>query len=495
MSANLSDNQLLGLLSQEGLSLSAVEQAALEKGLYFGSRRSLQRVLQRLVASGAIRVMGQKKGARYALPAVAAKQKTYADVVDAMLAKPPLFVSEPLASYGAKHLPISAAGQEVRAYVRQDVLARKPVGYQMGLLEDYAPNHTYYLSAAQREQLMLMGQVMRGEAEHASGVAAPAGTPAGTFARDILDRLLIDLSWSSSRLEGNTYSRLDTQKLIEEGLAAPGQDALQAQMILNHKRAIEYLVHGVGQPGGDVGVNRSTVIALHALLSDGLLSSPLDSGALRTRVVGIGGSVYLPLAMPQRIAELLAVVIEMAAEIADPFEQSFFLMVHVPYLQPFIDVNKRTSRLAANIPLMVRNLCPLSFIDVPTPAYTEGLLGVYELGRTELLADVYVWAYERSCQQYMAAVQQMVPPDALRLRYRKELGECIASIVAQALDASKLSVRACMPQHVSAGDQAALAEIILKELQSLHAGNAIRFGITGLQFQAWQPLSGLAHPR
>lgn len=485
MSANLSDTQLLSLLSQEGLALCAIEQAAQDKGLYFGSRRSLQRLLQRLVASGAISLMGQKKGARYALPVVTRRQTTYADALEAMRTKPPLFVAEPLASYGAKHLPLSADGQEVRAYVRQDVMARKPVGYSLGLLESYAPNHTYYLSDAQRKQLMLIGQATR------SG----ANTPAGTFARDILDRLLIDLSWSSSRLEGNTYSRLDTQKLIEEGLAAPGKDALQAQMILNHKRAIEYLVHGVGQPGSDVGMNRATVIALHALLSDGLLASPMDSGALRTRVVGIGGSVYLPLAMPQRIAELFGFVMEMAAEIVDPFEQSFFLMVHVPYLQPFIDVNKRTSRLAANIPLMERNLCPLSFIDMPIEAYIEGLLGVYELGRTELLADVYVWAYERSCQQYMAAVQQMVPPDALRLRYRKELGECIAAIVAQGLDASKLSVRACMPKHVSASEREALAAIVLNELQALHAGNAIRFGISGLQLQAWQELNGRANPR
>ena len=76
-------------------------------------------------------------------------------------------------------------------------------------------------------------------------------------------------------------------------------------------------------------------------------------------------SVYLPIAMPQRIEELFGIVMSMAAEIADPFEQSFFLMVHLPYLQPFEDVNKRVSRLAANIPLIQHNLCPLSFIDVP----------------------------------------------------------------------------------------------------------------------------------
>jgi Fic/DOC family len=480
MKPNLSDKQLADLLSSEGMSLSAIVQAAQAKGQQLGSVRSLQRQLQRLVASKTIRVSGLKKGARYTANPM--RVSSYADTMSEMLDQPPMGVSEGLASYGKKQLPLSTLGQEIQAYVRKDLTARKPVGYQIELLEDYTPNHSFYLSHTQREQLMQMG---RG-AMHVQNAAAPAGT----FARDILDRLLIDLSWSSSRLEGNTYSRLDTQKLIEEGLAAPGKDALQAQMILNHKRAIEYLVHGAGQAGKSnaekVGVNRTTVIALHALLSDGLLTSPRECGALRTRVVGIGASVYLPLAMPQRIAELFAIVLEMAAEIADPFEQSFFLMVHLPYLQPFIDVNKRTSRLAANIPLIERNLCPLSFIDVPTEAYTEGLLGVYELGRTELLADVYMWAYERSCQQYLAAVQQMVPPDPLRLRYRRELSECIAGIIAQGLDVSALSVQACMPQSVSESDRVALGAIALTDLGALHAGNAIRFGISGLQFQAWE---------
>jgi hypothetical protein len=481
MSANLSDNELLNLLSTDGLALSAIEQAADQKGLHFGSRRSLQRQLQRLVASGAVVVLGQKKGARYRLPA--ALNQPYRSLTGADSNK--LEVAEPLAQYGERDIALSDAGKEIRALVRQTLAQRKPLGYQTALLEAYTPNHTFYLSDSQRGQLMQMGRAtMRGGAQ--------AVVPAGTFAKDILDRLLIDLSWSSSRLEGNTYSRLDTQRLIEEGLAVPGKDAQQAQMILNHKRALEYLVHGISQPNGmgeeRVGVNRTTVIALHALLSDGLLADPMDSGALRTRMVGIGGSVYLPLAMPQRIEELFGIVLDMASEINDPFEQCFFLMVHLPYLQPFLDVNKRTSRLAANIPLIERNLCPLSFIDVPVQAYTDGLLGVYELQRTDLMVDVFLWAYERSCQQYMAVVQQLVPPDVLRLKYRKELGECIQGIVTKGLNASAASVQACLPERVSLEDRNALAGIVLRELQGLHAGNAIRFGVSAWQFQAW--LSG-----
>lgn len=89
-------------------------------------------------------------------------------------------------------------------------------------------------------------------------------------------------------------------------------------------------------------------------------------------------------------------------------------MLHFSYLQPFEDVNKRVSRLAANLPFIRENLSPLSFVDVPERAYIEGLLGVYELNRIELLRDVFVWAYERSCARYSAVRQSLGEPDLIR---------------------------------------------------------------------------------
>ena len=117
------------------------------------------------------------------------------------------------------------------------------------------------------------------------------------------------------------------------------------------------------------------------------------------------------------------------AEIIDPFEQAFFLMVLLPYLQPFEDVNTPVSRLAANIPLIRHHLCPLSFIDVPQQAYVDGMIGIYELNRVELLRDVFIWAYERSCQQYVAVQQHLVPPETFRLRYRLQLSTTVATLI------------------------------------------------------------------
>src|ERR1700739_5081638 len=100
-----------------------------------------------------------------------------------------------------------------------------------------------------------------------------------------------------------------------------------------------------------------------------------------------------PLEVPQLIEENFDQILATAAAITDPFEQAFFVMVQIPYLQPFDDVNKRVSRLAANIPFIKGNLSPLSFIDVPRALYMEALLGVYELNKIDLLRGVFIWAY------------------------------------------------------------------------------------------------------
>ena len=451
-------DRLVALIAehQSGLGIDAIGQRLGNTLL----RRTLQRRLALLVAQGRIQMTGEARSVRYVCweataRGVLAVREATADTMQAA---------------GEIYVPTSPEGAEIKAYVRQPRALRPPVGYQLAFLEQYHPNHTAYLPSGLRDQLHTLGR-------------SPADqTPAGTFARDILNRLLIDLSWASSQLEGNTYSRLDTERLIEFGQAAEGKGALETQMILNHKQAIEYLVldpaHAQLRP--------DTVIALHAFLSDGLMADPAAVGRIRRRAVEIGGSVYLPVALPQRLEELFGIVIQMAAEIQDPFEQAFFLMVHLPYLQPFEDVNKRVSRLAANIPFIRHNLCPLSFIDVPQQAYVDAMIGVYERNRIELLRDVFVWAYERSCQQYVAVKQNLVPPDIFRLRYRQALTEVVAAIVKNDEAASQDVVRAKIPATVAAPDRAHFIQLVLKEFAALHPGNAVRFGIRPLELAAWR---------
>ena len=443
----------------EGIGIEALQQSL------GGSvqRRTLQRRLAVLVGLGRIQMRGEARAVRY---------RAVRYVGQPMDIKGQITTSQAggtTKAFGEIYVPTSPGGEEIKTYVRQPRQMRPPVGYNLQFLEQYHPNQTAYLPKGLRDQL------------HAMGRSPADQTPAGTFARDILNRLLIDLSWASSQLEGNTYSRLDTERLIELGQAAEGKDALETQMILNHKDAIQYLVSDPAH----ASLSKDTIISLHAFLSDGLMADPMACGRIRQRAVEIGGSVYMPVALPQRLEELFGIVIQMATEITDPFEQSFFLMVHLPYLQPFEDVNKRVSRLAANIPFIQHNLCPLSFIDVPQQAYVDALIGVYELNRFDLLRDVFVWAYERSCQQYVAVKQNLVPPDILRLRYRAAMSEVIAAVVRNDEPATETNILARLPTTVTATDKAHLVALVLAEFKGLHPGNAVRFGIRPLQFEAW----------
>jgi Fic family protein len=423
------------------------------------SHRTLQRRLAQLVTSGRLTTEGAGRALRYKVASFTA-----------YLLLPVIKLEASAETY----IPVSHEGAEIRSHVGQPRQLRRPIGYNPEFLAAYHPNQTFYLPEGVRSQLRKIGTPEEVE------------RPAGTFARDILNRLLIDLSWASSQLEGNTYSRLDTERLIDFGQAAEGKDAVETQMILNHKAAIELLVSEAGQ----VGFDRTTILNLHALLSDGMMADPRACGRIRERPVEIGGSVYLPIAMSQRLEELFTVILDMATEIADPFEQAFFIMVHLPYLQPFEDVNKRTSRLAANIPLIRHNLCPLSFIDVPAQAYINAMLGVYELQRIELLRDVFVWAYERSCQQYLAVQRQLVPPDSFRLRYRKELTIAIKSMVTNQRPVAEESVLEVVPTTIPETDRERFVRMVLDELDNLYEGNALRFGLRPLEVVVWKDAVG-----
>jgi hypothetical protein len=423
-------------------------------------RRTLQRRLASLVERHRVQVKGVGKSVRY-LP-----------VQHLVMGADSVQTNTSSAGTIEIYVPTSPEGKEIRAYVSQPVQRRRPVGYDRAFLEGYVPNDTWYLPPEIRAHLSNIGRPSNGE------------RPAGTYARDILGRLLIDLSWASSRLEGNTYTRLDTQNLIELGQAAEGKDRREAQMILNHKAAIEFLV----EQAGDIGFNPFTFFNLHALLSENLLADPSESGRLRSRIVEVSGTVCHPLGIPQQIDQYFRTILDKADEVGDPFEQAFFVMVHIPYLQPFVDVNKRVSRLGANIPLIRRNLCPLSFVDVPEKAYVEGSLGMYELKRVDLLRDVFVWAYERSCQRYVAIRETVADPDPARLRHRETLIALVGEIVRGLKHPEADAVRAAAASLVPPEDVDKVAELALADLGNLHEGNVSRYRLRLSEYRAWQPL-------
>ena len=424
----------------------------------------MQRWLGQWAEQGRILAQGEARARRY----FPARTSTLAESI------PPMD-SFPIS------IPLSADSLDVLAYVNQPLVARKPVGYQRDFLDAYQPNVSWYLPAPLRRQLLLMGNT------------AHAHAPAGTYSRAILNRLLIDLSWASSQLEGNTYSRLDTRALIEHGQAAEGKAAMETQMILNHKSAIELLVGNVEeaavQGNGAAKLDRYTLLNLHAALAENLLPNPADEGRIRQHTVEIGKSVFRPLSVPQQLDEVLNIVLEKANRISDPFEQCFFLLVHLPYLQAFADINKRTSRLAANLPLFRANLCPLTFLDVPESAYSRAILGVYELTRVELLRDVFVWAYERSTQEYLAIKQNLAEPDPTRLAYRALIKRMVHAVVVRSENWAQNTIpfiAHAVEAEVPEPDRAAVQSVVVDELRRLHQGVLSRYGLRPSEFFAWK---------
>ncbi|MDO8314904.1 MAG: Fic family protein [Rugosibacter sp.] len=435
----------------QGVGMAELEAALAASGVVI-HRRSLQRRLKLLIDNGRIVADGALKGRVYhPIGRIGSLATGHATVAAASL------------------IPLSVAGSDIRHAMARPIQSREPVGYQREFLLAY-PHAGPYLDQATRDHL------------HRIGRAQQDDLPAGTLARQVLGRLLIDLSWASSHLEGNTYSLLETERLIAFGQAAEGKNTFETQMILNHKQAIEFLVESVAE----IGFDSYSILNLHAMLSDNLLANSAASGRIRQIPVGIGRSVYTPLASPQLLEEYFQRCLETVAGIKDPFEQSFFALVHLSYLQAFEDVNKRVARLAANIPLIKHNLCPLSFIDVPTEAYVEGLLGVYELNRIELLRDIYVWGYERSVKRYLSQREELGEPDPFRLRYRTALVELVRTVVRQDQSAAPPSVAAWAAEHVPEPDRTRFVALVHTELNSLHAGNFARYRIRPAEFAAWQ---------
>lgn len=415
------------------------------------SKRTLQYRLSGLVKLGVLRREGLGRKSRY-----------YFDDVDKLEQRQQREFT----------IPLSPEGQKVREQISAPIQTRQHVSYQREFLQAYEPNKTFYLSPSILAKLSKLGA---GLDQH---------SPAGTYARKIYSRLLIDLSWNSSRLEGNTYSLLETERLLSTGQEAPEKNPMDAQMILNHKAAIEFII----DMAGEADINRYTILNIHGLLSYDLLMDPKACGRLRTLPVKIGQSVYHPVEVPQLLEDYFQMIIQKANAIKNPFEQSFFLMVHLPYLQPFLDVNKRVARLAGNIPFIRENLSPLSFIDVPQSDYIQGLLAIYELNRIELFRDVFVWAYERSASIYVATLETIGQPDPFKVKYRSLISQAVCKAVQNQLDKLESSqfIAKFAGEHIETQDRHRFIEVVEIELTSLHEGNFARFKIRPSEFFQWQ---------
>lgn len=427
------------------------------------SRRSLQRQLHQLVETGKLAVDGRGRSVRYVMAGV--EPGTYPLAVDLDWSQRMVVADIRNASF---YVPLSTQSETIRDYVRQPLEHRANVAYNREFLDAYVPNVTSYLGAERCALLRHLGTIPEGD------------VPPGTRTQRLMRRLIVDLSWASSRLEGNTYGLRDTQQLIEDGREAVGSAKDETTMILNHKGAIQFLI----EHRDIIAYDLPTIREVHKRLSVGLLNDPRDIGSVRQRVVHIEGSAYTPPGDPTTLYTLLQQILQKANDIQDPFEQAFFFLVHLPYLQPFADVNKRVSRLGANIALIKNGLCPLSFIDVPDRAYIDGTLGVYELQRIDLLRDVFMWGYEHSCVRYLSIRNEQTVVDFDRARLRSKVEDAIRYVVRKNLSPTEEHVGDILRILVEPEDIDLAIKYTFEELRDVHEWLRL-YRLTQADYDAW----------
>lgn len=423
------------------------------------SRATVNRHLSRMLADGRIQKRGAGPATRYTLPAEATP--TAPATATATATAPMVTAAAPLAAI-AGGFRFSPDRQPLIDQLTAPLGTRSPVSYQRRFVEDYVPNQSTLLPPTMAEALFVKARA-RGQ------------QPAGTYARRVLEQLLIDLSWHSSRLEGNRKSLLDTRELFARGHADPID--IDALMLLNHKDAIEFIVDAVPE----YGITEAVVRNIQASLMQGLLATPDALGHARRSVVTITGSVYMPMQMPQVLDEMLATIVGKARHINNPVEAAFFLWVNIAYLQPFEDGNKRTSRLCANLPLLLQNCAPLSFLDVEQADYALAVLGVYEQLDVSLAAELFCWTYRRAIEKYGVVLDSLGAPDIFRQKYRELLGEGVRSVVAGRVPLEAAAQALAPP----AEDLPAFLDLLRQELTHLAPFNCARYRLGMRLTEQW----------
>lgn len=197
------------------------------------------------------------------------------------------------------------------------------------------------------------------------------------------ERITIELSWKSSQLEGNTYSLLETETLLKEGIPAKGKTQEETTMVINHKKALDFSENHKDLFADKL--NPQTIIELHKLLAEGLF----DYG-IRERLVGITGSVYRPLENKFQLNDELERLCKVINAKQSVYEKALLAFTYVCYLQPFNDGNKRTGRILANAILYAYDSFPLSLRAVDINTYKLAILSFYELGIMGNVKKVFI---------------------------------------------------------------------------------------------------------
>ncbi|RLD53988.1 MAG: cell filamentation protein Fic [Bacteroidetes bacterium] len=208
-----------------------------------------------------------------------------------------------------------------------------------------------------------------------------------------LERLAIDLSWKSSQIEGNTYSLLETEKLLKEKETASGKTKEEAIMLLNHKDAIDFIVEN---PDYLYPLTVSKIEDIHSILTKEL---DVDRN-MRKRRVGISGTNYRPLDNEFQIKEALSLMCDLINKKENVFDQAILALILISYIQPFVDGNKRTARIVSNAILINHKYCPISFRTVDSVDYKKAMLLFYEQNNVTIFKKIFIEQFEFAVKTY-----------------------------------------------------------------------------------------------
>lgn len=207
------------------------------------------------------------------------------------------------------------------------------------------------------------------------------------------ERLTIELSWKSSKIEGNTYSLLETEQLLKENKSAKGHTKHEAIMIQNHKKALDYIRSHLPS---FKEISLKKIEEIHAILIQ-------DLGVtknIRNSLVGITGTSYKPLDNQFQISEALNETCDLVNKTENIFEKAVILILMIAYIQPFVDGNKRTSRLMGNAILLANNACPLSYRSIDEIEYKKAVLIFYEQNNLTYFKKLFLDQFEFVVENY-----------------------------------------------------------------------------------------------
>jgi Fic family protein len=249
------------------------------------------------------------------------------------------------------------------------------------------------LNLLEKNPLFLESEALKLKAYHDTFLTKLKSAPADIIRRE-RERITIELSWKSSQFEGNTYSLLETESLIKEGVAAKGKSVFETRMVLNHKKALDFSAENRDLFASNIA--EQTIIELHKILIDGL-----DVGfGLRERRVAITGTAYIPLDNKFKIQEELKRFCNVLNSKQSIFEKALLAFFYVSYLQPFNDGNKRTGRILANAILYAHDSFPLSLRAIDVNSYKLAMLAFYEFGTLGNLKEAFIKQAQFAAENY-----------------------------------------------------------------------------------------------